>query len=127
MTPATTGADRSGPRVQVDVDDLTEGVVLAEDINDQQGRLLMPAGTALTARHLRAFQLWGILSVRIRGEAAGPEADLRDPTPAEISVAEAEVRPRFRGDLAHPCTAELLRIVARRLAHHRLHGGGSDA
>lgn len=115
-----------GPRVQLDVDDLAEGMVLAEDINDQQGRLLMPAGTALTARHLRAFQLWGIQVVRIRGEGAGPEQDLRDPTPEEVATAEAELRPRFRGDAAHPFTAELLRLCARRLAHHRLHGGPVD-
>jgi hypothetical protein len=116
-----------GGAVQVAVDDLEPGMLLAEEVRDQQGRLLMPAGTELTDRHLRACQLWGILGVRIRSANAEPDpADL--PVSAEL-LAEAEtlVRDRLRGhDAAHPLTAELIRIcslrTARRLAQERRHG-----
>ncbi|MBK6421160.1 MAG: hypothetical protein IPI38_05825 [Gemmatimonadetes bacterium] len=115
--------------VPTPVDDLVAGMVIAEEVRDQQGRLLMPAGTALTDRHLRAFSLWGIMTIRVRGEggADAEEAPL-ELTPEQVAEAEAIVRARFPvADLDHPFMAELLRLAAlreaRRLAlEGRRHG-----
>ncbi len=115
--------------VPTPVDDLVAGMVIAEEVRDQQGRLLMPAGTALTDRHLRAFSLWGIMTIRVRGEggADAEEAPL-ELTPEQVAEAEAIVRARFPvADLDHPFVAELLRLAAlreaRRLAlEGRRHG-----
>ena len=112
---------------QVSVDALEPGMLLAEEVRDQQGRLLMPAGTELTERHLRAFQLWGIFNVRIRsadGESDPAEIPV---TPAELAEGEALVLARLRDtDPAHPLIAELVRLCAereaRRLAQERQHG-----
>lgn len=108
------------------VDDLSAGMVIAEEVRDQQGRLLMPAGTELTERHLRAFQLWGIMAVRVRG--AEGEDDAPALTPDQLAEGEAIVRARFQlNDLAHPFIAQLLRMSAvreaERLAYEaRVHG-----
>ena len=83
-------------------------MVLGEDVHDTQGRLLIPAGTELTARHLRAFQLYGRISVRIRGADAEPEPS--PISPEELAAAEARILPRFRHNaLSHPVVAALLR------------------
>ncbi len=107
----------------VAVDDLQAGMLLADEVRDQQGRLLMPAGTELTDRHLRAFQLWGIISVRIRAadaEAAPAELPL---TPEQLAQGEEVVRNRLRDDkAAHPLMAELIRLCTLREAR-RLAGG----
>lgn len=111
-------------------DDLEAGMTLAEEVRDQQGRLLMPAGTALTDRHLRAFQLWGILSVRIRAAEAGAPDPSDPPLSAEeLSLGEAIVRGRLRNtDAGHPLIAELIRLCtereARRLARDEAHAQG---
>ena len=110
--------DGGGPTVAVD--DLQAGMILAESVHDGQGRLLIHQGTELTGRHLRAFQLWGILSVRIRG----PEGESSEPSPISAEVlatAEAAIHPRFHhNDPEHPLIAALLRTAilreARRLA-----------
>jgi hypothetical protein len=112
---------------QVSVDDLEPGMLLAEEVRDQQGRLLVPAGAELTARHLRAFQLWGILTVRIRATNAEPDPADLPLTPEQLSEGEALVRGRLREtDPAHPFIAELVRLCtvreARRLAQERQHG-----
>jgi hypothetical protein len=107
-------------RQTVAVDDLEAGMILVESVHDSQGRLLIQQGTELTGRHLRAFQLWGILSVRVRG----PEGEESDPAPisaAILAAAEAGIRPRFRqNDIGHPLIAVLLHGAilreARRLA-----------
>ena len=120
MSERTSAVLPRGPRPTVSVDDLEPGMVLGEDVHDAQGRLLMPKGTVLTERHLRAFQLWGILSVLV----LGPEGE--EPPPAPISpelLARAEelVRRRFRNnDPTHPLIAALIAACtlreARRIA-----------
>ena len=102
-------------------------MILGEDVHDAQGRLLMPKGTALTDRHLRAFQLWGILAVGI----CGPEGD--EPPAARISpelLAQAEglIRPRFRNnDPGHPLIAVLMAICALREARRLAEAARVDA
>ncbi len=99
----------------VPADDLAPGMVIAEEVRDQQGRLLVPAGTELTERHLRAFQLWGVRSVRVSG--AGGSDPVPELTPAQLAEGEAIVRARFHlHDLRHPLIAELLRLAGRREA-----------
>lgn len=110
----------------VPVDDLEAGMVLADEVRDQQGRLLMPSGTELTDRHLRAFQMWGIMTVRIRtGDGTEPA---EPPLTAEaLAAGRAVVLARLRDtDASHPFIAELVERCgereARRLARSGTHG-----
>ncbi len=91
-------------------------MVLAESVHDQQGRLLLPDGSALTERHLRAFQMWGILTVKVRG--AGEE-DPPEPvvSPEILAEAERRVRERMRlNDLELPVITEVVRFAVQREA-----------
>jgi hypothetical protein len=111
----------------VGYDDLEAGMMLAEEVRDQQGRLLVQAGTELTDRHLRAFRLWGIMSVRIRAADAEPGPAEVPLSAAELARGESVVRDRLREtDPEHPLMAELIRICtvreARRLARGETHG-----
>lgn len=105
------------------VDDLTPGLILGENVNDAQGRLLMPIGTELTERHLRAFQLWGIMAVRVRG-AEGEEEAIPEVSPEALAAALERILPRFvHNDIHHPLIALLLEECAFREAR-RMVGGG---
>lgn len=42
---------------------LVPGSVLAEDVRDRTGRLLLPAGVPLKERHLRILMTWGVTEV----------------------------------------------------------------
>jgi hypothetical protein len=101
----------------VSVDDLEAGMMLAEEVRDQQGRLLMPAGTELTPRHLRAFRLWGILAVRTQ---AGDQdlVPVEPPlSPEQLAQGRVAVLDRLRdSDPAHPLMAELVLFCAAREA-----------
>lgn len=109
----------------VAVDDLEAGMVLADEVRDQQGRLLMPSGTELTDRHLRAFQMWGIMTVRIRS-GDGTEPAETPLSPEALAAGRAVVLDRLRDtDPAHPFIAELVdrcaEREARRLARSAAH------
>ncbi|HTS87527.1 MAG TPA: hypothetical protein VMG41_03470 [Gemmatimonadales bacterium] len=113
---ARSAAVSQGGRLLVGVDALHAGMVLAENVHDAQGRLLIPEGTELTDRHLRAFQLWGIPGVRVR-QSDFEQTPVRAPSPECLRQAEAAVRARFgAADLSHPMLSELFRICVQREA-----------
>ena len=111
-----------GPRQPTPVDDLTPGMILGENVHDGQGRLLMPVDTELTERHLRAFQLWGIMAVRVRG-AAGEAPGVTEISPETVAAAREQVLPRFaHNDVHHPLIAVLVEACIQREAR-RMAGG----
>jgi len=124
----TRALDVRHPSVLVPVDDLQPGMPVAEDVFDQQGRMLMAAGTELTERHLRACQLWGITGIRIRAEGLPGEVAAQGPTPEQYAAAEAETERRFRNtDRNHPLIVELVRLCIIREADRAARDGSSHA
>jgi hypothetical protein len=95
--------------MRVVLDNLRPDMVLAADIVDGTGRLLLPSGTVLTEKHLRYCQMWGIPDAEIAGDepAEEPEEVL---DPARIAEAEEAVKPRFAHvSRDHPAIEELFR------------------
>lgn len=118
--------ERPLPSVLLPVDDLQLGMPVVEDVYDQQGRLLMSAGTELTERHLRACRLWGITRVRVRAEGLPAEMEPAGPTPEQYAAAERATEQRFRNtDAAHPVVQELFRICVIRAADRAARAGST--
>jgi hypothetical protein len=97
----------------IPTDKLIPGMVLASDVRDRSGRLLLKGGTELNDRHLHILRTWGILEA----EVVGVEEDPDDPMlangigPELWSALENEIAPLFRhADLTHPAMRELLRM-----------------
>jgi hypothetical protein len=88
-------------------------MVLAADIIDSGGRLLLPVGTTLSEKHLRFCQMWGVLEAEI--VAGEDELEPEETTdPAQLEAARTAVLPRFRHvDPSHPVIDVLL--------HHAIH------
>jgi hypothetical protein len=104
---------------RVPVDQLQVGMALSADVLDRSGRLLLPAQTVLTERHLRALRIWGVPELPVStGPAEELPAEPVEPKlePDELASLEAELKQRFRHtDLGHPFVAELFRqCLARR-------------
>ena len=86
--------------LKVAIEDLAAGAVVAQNVLDLSGRMLVPAGTALTAKHLRAFKIWGVEKVAIAsaGDSAEPDRSVipRDADPGQLERARAAATERFR-------------------------------
>jgi hypothetical protein len=96
-------------------------MVLRKDVCDRSGRMLLPAETELTEKHLQIFRTWGVLEAEIAGDsdndAGGQVTD--DIDPEVLAEAEAHVRPLFmHNDAEHPAIKELLRLCIARKATH---------
>jgi len=98
---------------KVPVENLIPGMVLAADVRDRSGRLLLKAGSEMTDKHLHILRTWGI----VEAEAVNPDENQERPAeanaidPGLLAGIEAEITPLFlHTDLTHPAIKELLRI-----------------
>jgi len=86
--------------------DVKAGMVLAEDVTNVRGQLLVAAGTALTDRHVSALQLWGISFLHIEspeGEEATETTTLISEEALARGKEQAVVAYRLNKDrLTHP-------------------------
>lgn len=106
---------------KVAVDNLEAGMVLANDVHDRSGRMLLGAGAELTQKHLMIFRTWGVLEADIAGQGDddGAEPIPADVDPLELAAAEQALLPLFRHtNTSHPVIMELIRLAALRKVQH---------
>lgn len=90
----------------VSVDTLNEGSVLAEDVHDINGRLLLREGQEISAKHLRVLKIWGITEVEVVGESDDDESAVAVADPEKQAAVEAAMKILFsRLDLTHDAIA----------------------
>ena len=97
------------------LEDARPEMVLAADVRDRNGRLLLAAGQALTARVLRTFRMWGVTEVDVpaEGDADGTSTVEPSEIPADVL---ARIDSLFRHtDRSHPLIAMLQHVAVHRL------------
>ena len=106
---------------KVAVENIETGMVLASDVHDRSGRMLLGAGAELTQKHLVIFRTWGVLEADIVGQGNDETVDQipADVDPLELAAAEESLIPLFRHtNLSHPAIVELKRFAALRKVQH---------
>lgn len=108
------------------IKNLQAGMVLADDLTDRMGKLLMTKGTVLTEKNLKICKMWGVIEAQIEGVSSDDvnSSVLDDYDPAAIAGFSESVRERFcHNDMDHPVIRELVRLCVLRAAE----GRNSDA
>jgi len=106
---------------KVAIENIEIGMVLASDVHDRSGRMLLGAGVELTQKHLVIFRTWGVPEVDIAGQGSDETADQvpADVDSRELAAAEQALIPLFRHtNRDHPAIVELMRFAALRKVHH---------
>jgi HD-like signal output (HDOD) protein len=98
----------------VQTDKLKPGQILAEEVRDINGRLLLAKGNEIQPNHIRIFKIWGISEVTIAGtespkDRIDPELDLE-----LVEQARESMRILCR-DLAmeHPAVKEIFKLAVQ--------------
>ena len=104
----------------VSLDNLAPGMVLASNVLDKSGRLLLGEGVELAAKHLFIFRTWGIVEADIAGVDDDDTNILPDDiTPEELENAKNTLLPFYHhADIEHPATCELFRLAVLRMVKH---------
>lgn len=100
----------------IDVSLAQAGMVLAADVLDKRGRVLIPAGKELVEKYVSALPAWGVTRIEVEGDDIdGAEADVE---PWAVDEATAELEALFqKSNRGHPAVDSLFdACVARRAA-----------
>lgn len=106
---------------KVAIESIETGMILASDVHDRSGRMLLGAGAELTQKHLVIFRTWGVLEADIEGHGSDDSGDSipADVDPVEMAAAEREIARIFRHtNRSHPAIIELMKLAALRKVQH---------
>lgn len=107
------------PRIKSE--QLQEGMIVASDVKNLDGMLLIPSGATLTERQINILQAWGVPEVEVQMPEGGDPGDpLARLAPEVVAELTADVQSRFWSpDATNPIEAEVMRLMLRRAAGRR--------
>jgi hypothetical protein len=104
----------------VRLENLETGFLIATDVRDSHGRLLIKAGIQISDKHLQIFKMWGIYEVNIEpvnniSSSEGSDTTEHTYPASVVSQAETVVAKRFLfSDGEDPVIEELRAISLQR-------------
>lgn len=109
---------------KIPLEALSEGDVLASDVTERSGRLILGRGRAVTRRHIETLRAWGILEVDVCANAE----DEAEPADEALAKARESVLPRFAlNDANQPLITALIELCAEQaLARMQRAGSGGS-
>ena len=104
---------------KIGVDQLNEGMIVDEPVNDLHGTILMQKGAVITPKGIKVLKMWGVLQVSIDDASAAEHLvsleQLLDPRIEK--EAEREVDALFQHvDRTNLFMKELIRLATDRIA-----------
>ncbi|MFH1081637.1 MAG: HDOD domain-containing protein [Pseudomonadota bacterium] len=99
--------------------ELQPDMVLAGDLRAYNGRLLLPKGVCLLAKHIKIMKMWGVVEAHVKNASSLHQrsADNARRPEAGLSLAQQQVRGRFCcASLDHPAISELYQCAVERFA-----------
>ena len=101
--------------INLNIEDLKPGMILAQAVRNRQGVLLLEAGARITGKNIRVFKSWGVKDVPVKGK----RSDSKDPAEdEEIQGREAiakQLKEKFSDVLDDPVMAAIFKAASVRL------------
>jgi len=107
--------------IAVPIDKIKPGQILADEVRDINGRLLLGRGNEIQANHIRIFKIWGVPEVTVVGAAR--HNDKLDPemNPELLEQVKETIKILFRHvDLEHPAIKEIYKLAVQFKFKHNL-------
>ena len=93
-------------------DKLKPGMVVAEEVRDVNGRLLLGKGNSIEPSHVRIFKIWGITEVKVHGEIGIKDMPAQHIQPELLEKIKNRTSYIFsRADMDHPAIKEIFRLA----------------
>ena len=105
----------------VKTDKLKPGQILAEEVRDINGRLLLARGNKIQPNHIRIFKIWGISEVNVAGAASRKDKFDPELNPELVEQAQKSMMILCRhADMEHPAIKEIFKIAVQFRCRHDL-------
>lgn len=108
----------------VPTDKIKTGQILAEEVRDINGRLLLSKGNKIKSNHIRIFKIWGIPEVKLLTADHGENKSDSEIKPEFIEKNGESLKALFcHVDLAHPAVKEIYKIATVFRCKHNITEG----
>jgi len=105
----------------VATDKLRPGKILAEEVRDINGRLLLARGNEIGDNHIRIFKIWGVSEVTVEGPAKGNDKIDPEISPEMFEQVRETVKDIFQHtDQEHPLVKKLFNLAVQFRCEHNL-------
>jgi hypothetical protein len=95
----------------IHINKLEPGMVLADEVIDLSGRLLLGKGKTIQPDHFRVFNIWGVTEVNIRGNNGDKEETKPNLDSEQYEkTKESTLQVFSHNDLNHPAIKEIFRL-----------------
>ncbi len=102
-------------------DKLTPGKILAQEVRDISGRLLLARGNEIGVNHIRIFKTWGVSEVTVEGPAQGDEKSDPGFNSEIFEQVQDTAKTLFRhADLDHPVIKKIFNLSVQFRCEHNL-------
>jgi HD-like signal output (HDOD) protein len=98
----------------VQTDKLKPGQIIAEEVRDINGRLLLAKGNAIQPNHIRIFKIWGISEVNVAGDESHKDRIDSELGSELVEQAQENMMVLCRHvDLEHPAIKEIFKLAVQ--------------
>ncbi len=105
----------------VQTDKLKPGQILAEEVRDINGRLLLARGNEIQPNHIRIFKIWGISEVHVAGASVRMDKFDSELNPELVEQAQESMMILCRHvDMEHPAIKEIFKLAVQFRCRHDL-------
>ena len=97
------------------IHDIKEGMVVAGDVTNRHGTILLKAGSALSAKEILILKTWGITEIDIEGVDRDKveQGEMESLSPEDLERIEGELAQLFPEVADNPIMQELYRITRK--------------
>ena len=101
--------------INVSLDNLKPGMILAQPVRNHQGVLILEGGAEVSKKNIRIFKSWGISRVSIKGSLTEVEGLAGDTDIRVKETIEKELKAKFCDVLDDPVMVEIFNAAGRQL------------
>lgn len=97
------------------INDIKEGMVLAGDVTNRHGTILLKAGSVLSAKDILILKTWGITEIDVEGVDRDKvqQREMESLSPEVLEKIEGELAELFPEVADNPIMQELYRITRK--------------
>jgi len=101
--------------INLKIDDLKPGMILAQPVRNGQGVLLLEAGARITNKNIRIFKSWGVKDIAVLGERSDSKDADEDVAIQGKGSIEIQLKEKFCDVLDDPVMAAIFKAARIRL------------
>jgi hypothetical protein len=101
--------------INLNIDDIKPGMILAQPVRNRQGILLLEAGARITGKNIRIFKSWGVNEIAIKGERSDSKDAAEDAEVQGQESIEKQLKEKFCDVLDDPVMVAIFNAARIRL------------